>query len=127
MKRRGFTLIELLIVVVIIGLIAAIAIPQLSTVKERAYVATMKSDLRNFSQHEESYFYDHGVYTPDLTDLSANGFQPSPLVTVSIPEAHSAGWSATTSHTLSNVECAIFVGTAAPLGAASDEGKIVCQ
>ena len=45
--RRAFTLIELLIVVVIIGILAAIAIPKFSNTKEKAYVAQMKSDLRN--------------------------------------------------------------------------------
>ena len=47
MNRKGFTLIELLIVVVIIGILAAIAIPKFANTKEKAVVASMKSDLRN--------------------------------------------------------------------------------
>jgi len=47
MNRKGFTLIELLIVVVIIGILAAIAIPKFANTKEKAYLASMKSDLRN--------------------------------------------------------------------------------
>src|SRR3989449_9546336 len=58
MSRNGFTLIELLIVVVIIGLLATIAIPKFSNTKEKAYVASMKSDLRNLATAEEAFFYD---------------------------------------------------------------------
>src|SRR5256884_8349912 len=63
MSRRGFTLIELLIVVVIIGLLAAIAIPKFSNTKEKAYIAAMKSDLRNLATAEEAFFYDSAKYT----------------------------------------------------------------
>jgi prepilin-type N-terminal cleavage/methylation domain-containing protein len=56
---KGFTLIELLIVVVIIGILAAIAIPKFATTKEKAYVAAMKSDLRNLATYEEQYAADN--------------------------------------------------------------------
>ncbi len=62
MNQRGFTLIELLIVVVIIGILAAVAIPKFSSTKGKAYIATMKSDLKNFASAQESYYYDNGVY-----------------------------------------------------------------
>src|SRR5438309_9923389 len=52
MNRKGFTLIELLIVVVIIGILAAIAIPKFANTKEKAYLASMKSDLRNLRSEE---------------------------------------------------------------------------
>ena len=52
---RGFTLIELLIVVVIIGILAAIAIPKFANSKEKAYIAAMKSDLRNILTAQENY------------------------------------------------------------------------
>ncbi len=55
-NKKGFTLIELLIVVVIIGILAAIAIPKFANTKEKAYVASMKSDLRNMATAQESVF-----------------------------------------------------------------------
>ena len=58
MNRKGFTLIELLIVVVIIGILAAIAIPKFASTKQKAYLASMKSDLRNLTTAQEAYFSD---------------------------------------------------------------------
>jgi len=61
-NTKGFTLIELLIVVVIIGILAAIAIPQFSATKEKAFDAAAKSDLRNMMTAEEAYFADFQQY-----------------------------------------------------------------
>src|SRR3954452_23663740 len=61
-NRKGFTLIELLIVVVIIGILAAIAIPKFANTKEKAVVASMKSDLRNLVTAQESFFADNQDY-----------------------------------------------------------------
>src|SRR5436190_18779442 len=63
MNRKGFTLIELLIVVVIIGILAAIAIPKFANTKEKAYLASMKSDLRNLVSAVEAYFADSVKYS----------------------------------------------------------------
>src|SRR5437870_10504604 len=80
MPRNGFTLIELLIVVVIIGLLATIAIPKFSNTKEKAYVAAMKSDLRNLATAEEAFFYDSAKYTTNFALM--NNFNPSAGVTM---------------------------------------------
>src|SRR5690242_17549018 len=61
--KKGFTLIELLIVVVIIGILAAIAIPKFANTKSKAYITAMKSDLRNLVTAEEAYFSDSTHYT----------------------------------------------------------------
>ena len=65
--RQGFTLIELLIVVVIIGILAAIAIPKFANTKSKAYIAAMKSDLRNLVTAEEAYFADSSKYVVTTT------------------------------------------------------------
>src|SRR5215831_13103959 len=70
MNRKGFTLIELLIVVVIIGILAAIAIPKFANTKEKAYLTAMKSDLRNLVTAEEAFFADSVKYT---TTIGAGG------------------------------------------------------
>ena len=79
----GFTLIELLIVVVIIGILAAIAIPQFSSTKEKAYDATAKSDLRNLVTAQEGHFANFNQYAGSITTNQGNvnsstvHFQPS--------------------------------------------------
>ena len=61
-SRKGFTLIELLIVVAIIGILAAIAIPQFSAYRAKAYNAAATSDLKNAKTTLESYFADNQTY-----------------------------------------------------------------
>lgn len=61
-NRKGFTLIELLIVVAIIGILAAIAIPQFSAYRAKAYNSAATSDLKNSKTSLESYFADNQIY-----------------------------------------------------------------
>ncbi len=105
-NKKGFTLIELLIVVVIIGILAAIAIPKFANTKEKAYVASMKADLRNLATYEESYAADSsGVYFSG--NGSAQGFSPSQNVTVTATAVAGppATWTASASHTLTAKTC----------------------
>ena len=86
-NKKGFTLIELLIVVVIIGILAAIAIPKFANTKDKAYVAAMKSDLRNMATYEEQYAADNaGAYFSGVATVGAplQGFTPSQNVTVTV-------------------------------------------
>ena len=97
MSRKGFTLIELLIVVVIIGILAAIAIPKFANTKGKAYVTAMKSDLRNLINAEEAFFSDSSRYTSSLTSL---GFKQSTGTRAPTIVAGAGFWSATNSHTM---------------------------
>src|SRR5256712_2337566 len=125
MSRNGFTLIELLIVVVIIGLLATIAIPKFSNTKEKAYVAAMKSDLRNLATAEEAFFYDSAKYTTNFALM--NNFNPSAGVTM-VLNATTSGWSASTTSAFAPArQCALFSGNAAPVAPATVEGRITCQ
>ena len=105
-KKKGFTLIELLIVVVIIGILAAIAIPKFANTKEKAYVASMKADLRNLATYEESYAADSsGTYFSG--NGSAQGFSPSQNVTVTATAVAgpAATWTAAATHSLTSKTC----------------------
>jgi prepilin-type N-terminal cleavage/methylation domain-containing protein len=130
-KKKGFTLIELLIVVVIIGILAAIAIPKFSNTKEKAYLAAMKSDLRNLATAQEAFASDNGgAYMPSGTASQGspfNNFEPSAQVTVSVTNG-GAGWSATATHTsAAGKTCAIYVNLAAAVAPATAEGEPKCN
>lgn len=126
--HSGFTLIELLIVVVIIGILAAVAIPKFAATKERAFIGTMKSDLRNLATAQESYFYDNNTYYIGAVPAAGFLYNASSDVTVSIGEASVAGWSATATHTgAPGRNCAVFYGSAAAVAPATSEGVVACQ
>ena len=61
-NQKGFTLIELLIVVAIIGILAAIAIPQFASYREKAYNSAALSDCRNLKGALEGYFAENFFY-----------------------------------------------------------------
>jgi prepilin-type N-terminal cleavage/methylation domain-containing protein len=108
--KKGFTLIELLIVVVIIGILAAIAIPKFANTKDKAYVAQMKSDLRNLATYEEQYAADAGgAYFGGTATMAAplQGFTPSQNVTIVVTNVAGPppSWSATATHSQSAKTC----------------------
>lgn len=123
-RRGGFTLIELLIVVVVVGLLAAIAIPRFTSTREKAFLASMKSDLRNLATLQDIH---HDVEFSYSTDLTAIGFIESEGITVTVGEATGTGWSGTSAHSgFPDQWCALFQGSAAPVPPASAEGQIEC-
>jgi prepilin-type N-terminal cleavage/methylation domain-containing protein len=126
-RTAGFTLIELLIVVVIIGLLAAIAVPKFGSTKEKAYTSTMKSDLRNLATAQESYWNDYSAYYSGAVPTASLLYKPSPSVTISITAASTGGWSATATHNGTVVQCALFTGTAAAQAPATTAGLVACQ
>jgi type IV pilus assembly protein PilA len=127
--RKGFTLIELLIVVVIIGILAAIAIPKFANTKGKAYIAAMKSDLRNLVTAEESFFSDSTRYTTYDTSVGMLKFKPSSGVNVPAITTGTGYWSATITHTQlpTTFSCGVAVNTTNPTNVKAGEGEPVCK
>ncbi len=123
----GFTLIELLIVVVIIGILAAIAIPKFGTVRDRSYKSAMMSDLKNLAHHQEVYYNENYSFTTDKTAL---GLTESEGVTVTINEGDDSGWAAIATHpAVPSEQCGIYHGDAAPANGspASQPSVVECS
>jgi type IV pilus assembly protein PilA len=81
-RRGGFTLVEILVVIAVIGLLAALAIPQFMAYRSEAVDAEMKSDLRNASIAVEAYFAKQTVLPASTGEITGYGFQTSPGVTL---------------------------------------------
>lgn len=139
MNRKGFTLIELLIVVVIIGILAAIAIPKFANTKEKAYLASMKSDLKNLVTAEEAYFSDSLKYssTTSCTNPTTAGTVAFCLTAgnsingnITVGTGTQAGWTVAIDNANTTRQCAIFIGSitpASPATTTSPEGAPVCN
>jgi type IV pilus assembly protein PilA len=105
--RKGFTLIELLLVVVIIGILAALALPKFGDVKSRSYKASMASDLRNLATSEALYQADNNTYS---SSTSAIGFQPSTGNVIAFPMVAADSFRASASHSGVSYTCTIAYG-----------------
>ena len=127
--RSGFTLIELLTVLLIIGLLAAIALPKLGSTRERAHFKAMQSDLRNLMAQQEVYFAMpvNNIYANNTADMS--NFNNTLGVSVSIVAAGATGWAATAAHTSlqTNQTCAVYYGSVSTVPTpAVNPGVLAC-
>ena len=124
-NRKGFTLIELLIVVVIIGILAAIAIPKFSSVKQKGYRTQAIAELQSLKTAEETFFTDSNRYGDigELSSYSHTSSVGSPTLTPS-----TSYWLATVTHPqIPGMQCGIAVATTNPVAASAGEGEPRCD
>lgn len=108
-SRSGFTLIELLIVVVIIGILALVAVPKFADTKKKAYVVTMKQDLKNLVVAAEAYFSEQNTYVGFTAPMGSAG------VVIQVTQATPTGWQAQATHAqAAGAVCLIGIGANTP-------------
>jgi Tfp pilus assembly protein PilE len=113
---------------VIIGVLAAIAIPKFANTKEKALVAAMKSDLRNLAGTQEAYWNQNQTYYAGAIPNPALKFIPSPGVTLTIINSTAAGWSAKAEGApVTKTVCYIFYGTTPAVPPATADAAVACN
>ncbi len=110
-RQDGFTLLEIAIVVSVITVLTAVALPVYSGMVERANVAAMKSDLRNLATVQESHFSDHQAYAPSASSLGSS-LETSMNVTVYVDSGSTTGWGGTAMHSGTDTSCRIAYSSA---------------
>lgn len=126
-RSAGFTMVELLVVIIVLGVLAAIAISKFAGSKERAYVVTMRGDLRNLVTAQTAYQSDRGspMFAASLANLGA-AFRGSAGVTLTLGDAGDSTWSAVATHAGTTRRCAIYVGLD-PVAPATLRGRVGCD
>lgn len=87
-EPKGFTLIELMIVIAIIGILAAIAIPQFVTYRQKGYNSQAKTELKSFYTACQAYFSDHSDADDCDESMVSQWFTPSRVVTITTTTGH---------------------------------------
>lgn len=120
-SKRGFTLVEVVIVTVVLGILAAIAVPRYAKSKDKAFVAMMLADLHSAAIYEEQYAAEnHGQYFSGTATASTpiQGFRASKDVTVTLTAVNILGssiseWTAVARHLQSSESCELRTGIVA--------------
>lgn len=134
LTRPGFTMIELLIVVVVLAVLAALAIPTLSRARDRGYYAAMRADLKHLQNQQEIYYHGGSLAykTAGTVDWTATDddldYITSEGVTIALGD-HTGGWAATATHAaLPDEQCNVYMGqSGATIGEATVPGVISCS
>jgi prepilin-type N-terminal cleavage/methylation domain-containing protein len=97
-NEEGFTLIELMIVIAIIGILAAIAIPNFIQYRKRSYNTAANADTKNLYTASQAYFTDNPTGQADLPALKNYGFRQTSDVSLAIGGTTQSSFSATAYH-----------------------------
>ena len=114
-SSKGFTLIELLVVVAIIGILAAIAIPQFSAYRKKGFDSRIQADARNAATAEEAYFVDAQVYLTSGNCSALTGMSVSAGVTCTLGTGTGTpSYQITTSHPAASFTSCVYDSGTSP-------------